>query len=186
MIRRLGVSRVLIVVGLAVAVAALVLALPRPRTAPYEVRVLGYASDTPVQELLTDLERLGPEADLVFSDLAEGTAGQRFSRLLAVINTGADIPLLPDSVERRTAPPYIHFHNQNRYYSQYLSSVTGVFHRERLVAVAVGGQWYGEGFWEGFLAEEHPVGEVRVFVPSGTYTITDEALMTEMARLLRG
>jgi hypothetical protein len=150
------------------------------------LRVYGYASDAPVKDLVSELRGLGPGYDVLFQDLAVGDNGERFARLLTVINTEANIPFLPDSVERRVAPPYIHFHNQNRYYAAYEDSLTGVFRGDALVAVVMGGKWFGDGFWERLLAELEGAEGLRVFVPSGTYQVADQQIQAEIAELFRG
>ena len=151
--------------------------------------VYGYASDAPVKALLDKLAGLGG-AYVRSHDLAAGGNGERFTSLLEVINSKADIPFLPDSVERRAAPPYIHYHNQNRYYSVYESTLTGVFAGGKLLAAVMGDTWYGEGFWEELLAsavaaEEGGAG-YRVIVPSGTYDLRDERIRSELAALFLG
>lgn len=156
-----------------------------PRPAPYEAQVFGFANDAPVQQILAELEQAGGNARIVFNDLAQHENGERFTRLLTIINIEANIPFLPNSVERRDVPPYTHFHNQNRYYGDYLSSLVGVFHGARLVAVVMGGQWYGPEFWGKLFAAGDPPDGARIFVPSGTYELTDENIITELSLLFR-
>jgi hypothetical protein len=168
------------------AVLFLVAATAVVTAAPIALRVYGYASDAPVKELIAELGALGEGVAVSLHDLAIQPNGERFSRLLAVINTEADIPFLPDSVERRAAPPYVHYHNQNRYYSQYESTLTGVFLGESLSAVVMGGKWFGEGFWEGLLSSLREGAVLRVFVPSGTYEVADRTIAEELAALFRG
>jgi hypothetical protein len=155
---------------------------------PVVLQVYGYGADAPVKTLLAKLAALGPGAEVAFRNLSEGDNGVRFSQLIDVINTEANIPFLPDSVERRVAPPYIHYHNQNRYYSVYESSLTGFFTGGALVAIAMGDGWYGGDFW-GDLVRSAPGWDARVcrvYVPSGTYEIADSRLIAELAALFIG
>lgn len=175
-----------------IAILVIVVAAPlvtfillRPQPAPCEFLVYGFAADAPVQELLAKLKQESPASRVVVHDLAQRDHGERFSRALAAINTSANIPLLPDSVERRAAPPYIHFHNQNRYYGEYTSSLVGVFCKGSLLAVVIG-DWYGEGFWGDLLAQGNLTSGARVFAPSGIHEITDERIVAELSALLRG
>lgn len=169
----------------ALGAALVLLSVAFPRAPEREVLVYGFADEAPVQELVADIEGSGVSLRLVVNDLAERESGERFPRLLNLINVDAGIPLLPDSVERRAAPPYTHLHNQNRYYDDYLSSFTGVFRKGALVAVVIGGQWYGEGFWPDVLTAAEPVAGVRVFAPSGVHQVTDERIVSELSRTLR-
>lgn len=163
-----------------------VLALLWHRPAGYELRVYGFAEEPAVQEVLADLAKAGVGSEVVFADLAERANGERFSTMMTVINAKANIPFLPDSVERRAAPPYVHLHNQNRYYGDYLGSVVGVFHAGRLEAVVVGATWQEDGFWQELLGEETSPTGTRVFTASGTYEVSDEAIVAELSRLLSG
>lgn len=172
--------------SVAPALALLLCAAVLPATPPVMLRVYGYASDAPVTELLAELAGLGAAVHVELHDLASPPNADRFSRLLAVINLEADIPFLPDSVERRTAPPYIHYHNQNRYYAQYESSLTGVFLGENLAAVVMGGKWFGDGFWQELVGSLREGAALRVVVPSGTYVVTDRAIVLELDALFRG
>lgn len=175
----------LLIVGLVIAVSLAAFVLLRLRPASCEFEVYGFTADAPVQELLAKLKQESPASRVVVHDLAQRDHGEHFSRALAVINTSANIPLLPDSVERRAAPPYIHFHNQNRYYGEYTSSLVGAFCNGSLLAVVIG-DWYGEGFWGDLLAQGNLTSGARVFAPSGIHEITDERIIAELSALLRG
>jgi hypothetical protein len=153
-----------------------------------ELQVYGYGSDAPVKTLIAKLAALAPTARVVFRDLALGGNGVRFSQLLDAINTEANIPFLPDSVERRAAPPYYHIHNQNRYYAAYESSLTGIYVGGALVGIAMGDGWYQGDFW-GDLVRDAPGWDpavCRVWVPSGTYQIADRAIVDELSALFLG
>jgi hypothetical protein len=175
--------------GIAAAIVGIallaVLASRWGRPTGYELWVYGFADEPAVQQVLADLDEAGLGDRVVFADLAKGDNGERFSSLMTAINAKADIPFLPDSVERRLAPPYVHLHNQNRYYDDYLSSFTGVFRAGKLVAVVVGATWQGDGFWPGLLDGESLPAGTRVFTASGTYDVTDEAIIAELTGLLR-
>jgi len=177
-------SRLVIFIA-ALGAAFVLLALLRPHATPYDLQIYGFASDAPVQQVITEIKQAGIPVHITLHDSAQRENGERFAAIQNAISTEANIPFLPNSVERRVAPPYIHFHNENRYYSQYLDSMTGVFRNGVLVAIVMGGKWYGDGFWHSLLTSDASAEEIRVFVPSGTYSITNPRLIAELTQLFR-
>jgi hypothetical protein len=158
--------------------------LLRGRPATCQLHVYGFADDPAVQGLLSTVRQEAPGATVAFHDLSEGDNGGRFSRALAIVNTEANIPILPESVERRTAPPYIHYHNEYRYYGEYTGSLVGTYCGGSLVALVIGGSWYENGFWRQLLGISGQSGGVHVFAPSGAYELSDKKLIAELSLVL--
>lgn len=179
-------TRVRILSGsVGVLVLALFLVQCRPQPAPLRLDVYGFAADAAVQEVLTQAQGdLGAEVTL--KDLAVRENGECFSQMLQVINLEGDIPFLPNSVERRTAPPYVHYNNQNRYYSEYLSSLTVVTRGDTLVAIVLGATWYGEGFWDTLPVDADTSFGITVYLPSGIYQVTDQSVIDDLTVLAVG
>lgn len=180
---RARIAAVVVVLALVALVAA---ALLRRRPAAYVLWLYGFADEPSVQQILVDLDEAGFGQQVVLADLAVRENGERFASLMTAINVKADIALLPESVERRTAPPYLHTQNRDRYYSDYIASIVGVFRGDRLVAVVVGATWQSDGFWREVLAETSSRSVVRVFTASGDHEVSEPTLVAEIARLLQG
>ena len=167
-------------------VALVALALLWHRPTGYELRVYGFASDAPVRELLADLDAAGVGEKVVFADLAQRANGERFSRLMVVINTEADIPFLPSSVERRDFPPTST--------STTATSTTSTTWRRSRACSTAGGWWPSSSVARGrarssgrscWRRRTRRTG-TRVIVPSGDYVVTDKRIVDEMSRLLLG
>lgn len=176
----------LLLAAAAALVGALLVAGCQARPAGLRLEVYGFGADAVVQEVLAQARQSAGGADVQLRDLSERGNGERFTQLIGIINVDADIPLLPNSVERRTAPPYVHYSNQNRYYSEYLSSLTAVTRGRSLLALVLGASWYGEEFWHDLLQDPTLGSGVALYLPSGTYRLTDQSVTKKMSDLVFG
>jgi len=167
-------------------VGAVLIAGCQARPEKVRLEVYGFGADAAVQEVLAQARQSAAGAEVQLRDLSERGNGERFTQLIGVVNVEADIPLLPNSVERRTAPPYIHYSNQNRYYSEYLSSLTVVTRGRSLLALVLGASWYGEEFWHELLRDPTLGSGVALYLPSGTYRLTDQSVTKKMSDLVFG
>ena len=122
-----------------------------------------------------------------FYEASGRESGRQYSDLYNFITARCDVPLLPDSVERRSAPPHFHNQNRDRYYAEYLSPIIGVFYSNRLKAVIVGYSWHGTEFWNDFAELTPDWDGLRIVTLAGNFTVSDPDLINEFEQLfIRG
>lgn len=149
----------------------------------FSLEVYGYRADESTERARRFFSGLEGVEAARFFNASVAEVGKRMSDLTNYITAKCDVPLLPKSVERRTAPPIMHNQNRDRYYARYLSPLIGVFYANDLIAVVVGHEWYGREFWYDLVAQ--PPAQVGLYIHTlaGEHQITDPELHADFQKL---
>ncbi len=153
--------------------AAFAMLFATPNATGFSFEVYGYAVDTSTQNAKKLFSRLQAVEAVHFYDASQRKIGKLYQDLTNFVTARCDVPLLPKSIERRTAPPFIHNQNRDRYYVQYLTPLVGIFYAEELVAVVVGQEWYGDDFWYDLVSEPPDWSGLLIYTLAGEHHIDD-------------
>ena len=152
----------------------------------FTFEVYGYASDESTQNAAEFFRDLDGIQEVNVYDATELEIGKRYQDLTNFITVRCDVPLLPKSVERRTAPPFVHNQNRDRYYAQYMTPLVGMFYSGELVAVVLGWAWYGPEYWIDLVADSPSWSGLLIHTLAGEHHIENRELIHEFALLFLG